>query len=91
MKFGKVIGRVVSEKKIESFEGLTLLLVQPLDEKRNPVGKPLVAVDTVRAGDGDFVMYEGGKEAATSLPNWFNPSDAAIIGIVDNVFVEDGL
>ncbi len=90
MKIGEVIGRVVSEKKIESFNGLTLLLVQPLDEMRKPVGNPLVAIDTVRAGEGDLVMYEGGKEAAMSLPNWFNPGDAAIIGIIDALYTEEG-
>ena len=85
MKLGKVIGRVVGEKKIESFEGLALLLVQPLDETGTAAGTPLVAVDRVRAGEGDMVMYEGGKEAAMSMPAWFNPCDAAIIGIVDAV------
>lgn len=85
MKLGKVIGRVVGEKKIEAFEGLTLLLVQPLNENGRAVGTPLVAVDRVRAGEGDTVMYEGGKEAAMSIPAWFNPCDAAIIGIVDSV------
>ncbi len=90
MKVGKVIGRVVCEKKIESFEGLKMLLLQPLDELKKPVGKPMVAIDTVRAGEGDLVMYEGGKEAAMSLPNWFNPADAAIIGIIDSLYAEDG-
>ena len=42
--------------------------------------------DTVRAGEGDLVFYEAGKEAAQANPNgWFNPADAAIIGIVDGV------
>ena len=85
MKLGKVIGRVVGEKKIDVFEGLALLLVQPLDESGRPAGTPLVAADRVRAGEGDTVMYEGGKEASMSLPAWFNPCDAAIIGIVDAV------
>jgi ethanolamine utilization protein EutN len=89
MKLGKVIGRVVGEKKIEAFEGLSLRLVQPLDESGRDAGTPLVAVDRVRSGIGDTVMYEGGKEAAMSLPAWFNPCDAAIIGIVDVVNAVD--
>ncbi len=45
-----------------------------------------MAFDTVRAGAGDRVFYEGGKEAAQANPNgWFNPADAAIIGVVDAV------
>lgn len=85
MKLGKVIGRVVSTQKLACFEGRTLLLVQPLDEHKNPAGRALVAVDTVQSGEGDLVFFEGGKEAAQALAHWFNPCDAAIIGIVDEV------
>ncbi len=86
MKLGRVIGRVVCTQKMDCFEGLKLLLVQPLDENRREVGTALVAFDTVRAGEGDFVFWEAGKEAAQANPNgWFNPADAAIIGIVDSV------
>ena len=85
MKLGKVVGRVVSTRKLESIEGVKLLLVQPLNEKREPVGDPLVATDGMQAGEGDIVLYEGGKEAAQTLPNWFNPVDAAVIGIADAV------
>ncbi len=86
MKLGKVIGRVVCTQKMECFAGLKLLLVQPVDEKGREAGAALVAFDTVRAGEGDLVFYEAGKEAAQANPNgWFNPADAAIIGIVDGV------
>ncbi len=86
MKLGRVIGRVVCTRKLECFEGLKLLLVQPVDETGAQAGVPLVAFDTARAGEGDLVMYEAGKEAAQANPNgWFNPGDAAILGIVDAV------
>lgn len=90
MKMGKVIGRVVCTEKLDYFDGLKLLLVQPVDENHKEFGSALVAFDTVQAGEGDIVMYEGGKEAAKSLPNWFNPGDASIIGIIDNINVQDG-
>ncbi|MBI9099023.1 MAG: EutN/CcmL family microcompartment protein [Spirochaetaceae bacterium] len=90
MKLGKVIGRVVCSEKLSYFDGLKLLLLQPIDEEREEYGSALVAFDTVQAGEGDIVMYEGGKEAAKSLPNWFNPGDASIIGIVDNINLQDG-
>jgi ethanolamine utilization protein EutN len=89
MKIGRVIGRVVCDKKIDELQGRTLLLVQPLDVASRPSGRALVAVDTVKAGEGDTVMFEGGKEAAQALPNWFNPTDAAVIGIIDS-FDADG-
>jgi ethanolamine utilization protein EutN len=91
MKLGRVIGRVVSTVKLESLEGLKLLLVQPLDEKGKEAGPAIVAFDTVRAGEGDLIFYESGKEAAQANPNgWFNPADAAIIGIVDAVNLRAG-
>lgn len=85
MKIGKVIGNVVSTQKVNSLEGVKLLLIQPLDENLREVDSPLVACDTVQAGPGDIVFFEGGREAALALPNWFNPSDCTIMGIVDQV------
>ena len=90
MKLGKVTGRVVCSEKLSYFDGLKLLMVQPIDENREEHGSVIVAFDTVQAGEGDIVMYEGGKEAAQTLPNWFNPGDASIIGIVDNIYIEEG-
>jgi ethanolamine utilization protein EutN len=86
MKLGRVVGRVVCTRKMECFDGLKLLLVQPVDERGRDSGNVLVAFDTVRAGEGDLVIWEAGKEAAQANPNgWFNPADAAILGIVDDV------
>jgi microcompartment protein CcmK/EutM len=88
MKLGKVIGNVVCTQKVDAFEGLKLLLVQPLNEKLEEKGDAVVACDTVQAGLGDTVFYEGGREAALGIENWFNPSDATIMGIVDEVELE---
>lgn len=85
MKIGRIIGSVVCEKKTESLSGVTLLLLQPLDDKYQEEGTPVVACDTVQAGTGDLVLYEGGREAALALNNWFNPSDASVVGIIDSL------
>jgi len=87
MKIGRVIGRVVSTQKIESFQGVTLLLVQPLDETLKNVGDPIVAMDTIRSGTGMLIYYETSKEAGRVLDTLMNPSDASIMGIVDELFV----
>lgn len=89
MKLGKVVGNVVCTVKVESWEGVKLLLVQPLDENLEEIGISLIACDTVQAGPGDIVFYEGGREAALGMQNWFNPSDATIMGIVDHVNTEE--
>ena len=89
MKLGKITGRVVSTQKVESFEGIKLMLVQPLDEKLNKVGDPIVAFDTIQAGVGDLIYYETSKEAGRVLEFTMNPCDAAIVGIVDSILLED--
>lgn len=85
MKLGKVIGSVVASTIDESLVGVTLLLVQPLADDFTAKGSPLVACDTVQAGPGDRVLFEGGREAAVALANWFNPTDASVMAIVDSV------
>jgi ethanolamine utilization protein EutN len=89
VKLGRVVGRVVCARKMDCLEGLKLLLVQPVDGEGREAGRPLVAFDVARAGVGDLVAYEGGKEAAQANPNgWFNPLDAAVLGVVDAVYLE---
>jgi ethanolamine utilization protein EutN len=84
MQLGQVIGDVVATCKDPTFEGVKLLLVQPLLADGQPVGRPLVAVDSVGAGVGERVFFVRGKEA--SFP--FHPievaADAGIVGIVDH-------
>ena len=89
MKLGKVTGRVVSTRKVDSFEGIKLMLVQPLDEKLEKAGDPIVAFDTIQAGVGDLIYYETSKEAGRVLETTMNPCDAAIVGIVDTMLVDD--
>jgi microcompartment protein CcmK/EutM len=85
MYLGEVIGTVVAERKIEGLEARKLLLVQPLDEDRQPSGPKEVAIDTVQAGPGDFVVLVGSREAALAMAPSFVPVDAAIVGIIDDM------
>lgn len=89
MKFGKIIGRVVSTQKVESFEGLKLVLVQPLNEKLKKVGTALVAVDTLSADIGQIIYYETSKEASRVIEREMNPCDAAIMGIIDEINITE--
>ncbi len=85
MNLGRVIGTVISTRKVESFDGVKLLIVQPLDEDLKDRGEPVVACDTQQAGPGQIVTFIGGREASLPLPEPFNPSDATITSIVDQV------
>jgi ethanolamine utilization protein EutN len=79
-----VIGTVVASRKDEGLLGRTLLLIQPMKPDRSPIGKPLVAVDSVGSGVGEDVFYVRAREAALPFLPAEVPTDAAIVGIVDH-------
>jgi ethanolamine utilization protein EutN len=85
MHIARVIGTVVATRKVDPLTGCKLMVLQPLDPRGRPTGRPIVAIDTVRAGPGDLVYFVKGREAAHTLAEKFNPADAAIMGIVDRV------
>lgn len=88
MLFGRVRGTAISTLKYEGLEGVKLLVVQPLDSRMLPVGSLTVAVDTVKAGNGDLCIMARSREAALALPDIkFVPVDLAITGIVDELTV----
>jgi ethanolamine utilization protein EutN len=89
MHLGRVIGTVVADRKYEGLEGKKLLVVQPLDHRREPSGPAIVSVDTVRAGPGELVYLTVSREAALALDPWFVPVDSAIVGIVDQLEADD--
>ena len=84
MQLARVIGDVVTTRKDENLVGIKLLIVQPLTPDHQPVGKPLVAVDSVGAGVGEEVFFVRGKEASFPFYPNLPPVDAGIVGIVDH-------
>jgi microcompartment protein CcmK/EutM len=83
VQVARVIGDVVSTRKDAALTGVTLLLVQPLDPRRQPVGRAIVAADAAGAGVGETVFFVRGKEAAFPFYPAQPPVDAAVVGIVD--------
>ena len=84
MQLGRVVGTVVLNVKNETLEGVKLLLVQPLSTSREPIGRVIVAADSVGAGTGEEVFFVRGKEASFPFYPVEVPADAGIIGIVDH-------
>ncbi len=84
MQIGRVIGDVVATRKDPALEGITLLIVQPLGPRREPQGRPIVAVDSVGAGVGEDVFFVRGKEASFPFHPTEVPTDAGIVGILDH-------
>lgn len=97
MFVARVTGSVVSTQKADSMVGQKLLVVEPyrLDEKKRDrlsgTGRTFVAVDTVGAGLGEFVLIVQGSSARLTPETKSLPVDTAIIGIVDSVSVEGKL
>lgn len=84
MLFARVVGTVVCTQKVPSWTGHRMLLITPTDSSGTPTGaRPLVAIDLVSAAQGQQVFYVRAREAGMALPNTDNPSDATILGIVD--------
>ncbi|MFM7844590.1 MAG: EutN/CcmL family microcompartment protein [Planctomycetota bacterium] len=94
MFLAKVAGSLVSTQKVDSMVGFKLLLVEPFRLEPNQrqslvtTGRSFVAVDTLGAGEGDFVLLTQGSSARLTPETKNLPIDAVVIGIVDQVHVE---
>ncbi len=84
MRLARVIGSVCATVKDPQFEGLKLLLIQPLGADGAHFGNPLVALDAVGAGAGETVYWSGRREASLAFDPAV-PTDASVTGIVDAV------
>ena len=90
MQIGRVVGTVVSTQKHRKLDSAKLLLVQPLTLEGEPRGATVLTIDSVGAGVGERVLIViEGRAAGAALRRKAAPVDAAIIGIVDTVTVEE--
>ncbi len=85
MNLGRVIGRVWATQKVDSLEQKRMLFVQPMTFRGADTGNPIVALDTVDAGEGDTVIYVSSTEATVPFKPILTPTDATIVGVVDRV------
>lgn len=94
MFVAKVTGSVVATQKVSTMVGQKLMVVEPyrLDDKTRkklaPTGRTFVAVDTIGAGEGEYVLITQGSSARLTPETKNLPIDAVIIGIVDSVHVQ---
>ena len=88
MQLARVIGEVVSSMKDANLVG-TLLVLQPIAASGAPAGRTLVALDSVGAGVGENVFFVRGREAAFPFYPSEPPTDATIVGIVDQWDMEN--
>jgi ethanolamine utilization protein EutN len=89
MLMGRVVGKVWSTRKESRITGLKLLIVQPLDHLQRPNGNIIVAGDQIGAGIGELVVVVQGSSARTAIPEQELPVDAVVIGIIDNIELDE--
>ena len=90
MQVGRVLGTVVATEKHPKLHGAKLLLVQPLTLGNQPRGVPLLTVDGVGAGIGERVLVVlEGRAAGQAVGRRVAPVDAAIVGIVDEISLQE--
>ena len=94
MFVAKVTGSLISTQKVASMKGFKLLVVEPYrvePSKRLSLvttGRTFVAVDTLGAGVGDYVLLTQGSSARLTPETKNMPIDAVVVGIVDSVHVD---
>ena len=89
MIVARVLGTVVCTQKDPKLEGAKLQLVQAVDyQSLKGEGKPLVAVDSVGAGQGEIVLVVAGSSARQTVQTQNTPVDAVIMAIVDTIDME---
>ena len=89
MFIGKVIGTVWATRKVESLSNLRFLLIQPVDIEREVTKSVVVAADPIGAGPGEMVLVSFGRAARLACGNEDLTIEAAVIGIVDSIDINE--
>jgi microcompartment protein CcmK/EutM len=85
----KIVGTVVATRKDPRLVSSKLLVVRAVDPKGKADGGYIVAVDTVDSGVGETVLVVSGSSARMASGLKDCPVDAAIIGVIDSVDVQE--
>jgi ethanolamine utilization protein EutN len=88
MVIAKVLGNLWATKKDDRLSGYKLLVVRTKDSDG---AKTFVAVDTIGAGIGEDVLIVRGSMTRGILKDYDSPIDAAVVGIIDSVEVDEAL
>lgn len=87
MMIARVVGNVWATRKEENLNGIKLLIVQPIDTKKQSIRQELVVADRIGAGIDDEVLVTSGGAARYILTGTPLPIDAVVIGIIDSTEV----
>ena len=83
MELGRIAGQVVATVRAKGLPQNSLLLVELIDTSGKPTGRMDVALDTIGAGEGEWVILVRGSSASRVCAHEA-PLDLAIVGIVES-------
>lgn len=86
----EVLGTVVATAKDPGFRGSKLMLVQRWLPDGTRTGEVFVATDSVGSGTGEIVLVTQGAPAMRTDITKDAPTDATIVGIVDQIESDGG-
>jgi microcompartment protein CcmK/EutM len=89
MVLARIIGTVVATRKDERLHGRKLLIARMVTVDGRDEKSHVVAVDTVGAGFKEIVLIVQGSSARMAFGCKDCPIDAAVVGIVDTVEVDE--
>ena len=86
MQLGTVIGHATSTVKHPSLNGWRMLIVQMMNNAREPEADPIICIDQLGAGAGTLVLVDSdGKHARELTGNEKSPIRWYTVAIVDQV------
>jgi microcompartment protein CcmK/EutM len=86
MKYGRVIGNVVSTIKNDKLKSVALLIVEGLDPDGNVIGNNEIVADFLGAGVGDLIVWAAEGDIIGRIMGVEKiPLRGSIVGIVDSI------
>jgi ethanolamine utilization protein EutN len=85
VRLGRIEGKVWATIKDEKLKGIQLYILQPVDEVLQPIGNPVIAVDTLGVREGDVVYWVMSAEASFVGKDGAIPSEVSVVGLVDRI------
>jgi|SRR5579871_911329 len=85
VQIARIVGDVVATIKDAGLDSHKLLVLQPVTPDGQAAGRALVALDAVGAGVGELVFFVRGREASFPFLPAEPPTDACVVGIVDDM------
>jgi microcompartment protein CcmK/EutM len=94
MFVARVTGSLIATQKVQSMVGYKLLVVEPYrlepQDRRSltSTGRTFIAVDSLGAGEGEFVLITQGSSARLTPETSDLPIDTVVVGIIDQVHID---